>query len=453
MLRFTVIGFTLGSFVMGAVSAVFGQSHQESVLVLAGKQPFAALFIEQSAPALPCLPQLSNSLPQPGALSLGLEEWVNSPDIDAKWVSAFFANDCAAYKAAGVTADLYVPLIEQVLVENGLTTEYAWLPVALSGMNPLYEDLNRAGLWAIDRLNARMGGLRVNRFIDDRKSPAEASGAAARMLKVLDKRYPDDPVRVAIAMRFGIAYADRCEPGSIDNELSEYLGCLKVGMRLLQHTERRNTEAKWLDFLAEYEEITLTDTLSFAAVEAVLGMDKALTSALHPWFVGRVLLPDDRLPVVLPKKSALAFEVLADSAYAYTPPVAKPEQPALPSTESTTYKVRSGDVLGTIARRFGVRVSDLMAWNNLRNDRINVGQVLTIFAREAAQVSQEVPKPSPVEDSPMAEGQRIEYTVKDGDSLWLIARKYPGVSADDIMEWNGIDASIQPGKKLIIYLP
>jgi hypothetical protein len=113
------------------VSAVsWAQSHQEAVLELAGRQSFAKLFIKNETPALPCLPQLSNELPAPGPLSLGLDEWVNDPAIDSKWVSRFFANDCSVYKAAGVTADLYVPLIEQLLTEKGVKVKFAIHPVA-----------------------------------------------------------------------------------------------------------------------------------------------------------------------------------------------------------------------------------------------------------------------------------------------------------------------------------
>ena len=55
--------------------------------------------------------------------------------------------------------------------------------------------------------------------------------------------------------------------------------------------------------------------------------------------------------------------------------------------------------------------------------------------------------------SPVAQpaGDYTNYTVQPGESLWLIAKKFPGVSADNIMQWNSIDESIQPGQVLKIY--
>ena len=130
------------------------------------------------------------------------------------------------------------------------------------------------------------------------------------------------------------------------------------------------------------------------------------------------------------------------------------------TTNAITYKVRSGDVLGIIAQRYGVKVSSIKQWNNLYSDRINIGQELVIYLPKSKK-SQTKTYPVVVEEkedevdaSPKpGKGESQSYTVKSGESLWLIARKFPGVSAENIMEWNGISDKISPGQKLKIYKP
>ena len=62
------------------------------------------------------------------------------------------------------------------------------------------------------------------------------------------------------------------------------------------------------------------------------------------------------------------------------------------------------------------------------------------------------PPPKKEEKKPVSPtGEYTTYTVKSGESLWLIAKKFPGVSAENIMEWNGIDNDIRPGQQLKIY--
>ena len=102
--------------------------------------------------------------------------------------------------------------------------------------------------------------------------------------------------------------------------------------------------------------------------------------------------------------------------------------------------MKSGDVLGKIAERHGCTVAQLKAWNNLTSNNIRVGQKLIVSA--AAQ------KPSP---APSQSGEYTTYTVKSGDSFYSIAQKYPGVSAQNIMDFNGLTSSkIKPGMTIKI---
>jgi len=106
--------------------------------------------------------------------------------------------------------------------------------------------------------------------------------------------------------------------------------------------------------------------------------------------------------------------------------------------ERTTYKVRRGDNLTSIARKYGVGVSDLRAWNDLSSDRIRSGQRLTIYAGGTGNAT--------------SGGKRwVAYYVRRGENLTSIARKV-GASVGDIRQWNALkNDRLQVGQKLALY--
>jgi LysM repeat protein len=96
----------------------------------------------------------------------------------------------------------------------------------------------------------------------------------------------------------------------------------------------------------------------------------------------------------------------------------------LGTAQQTTYVVKAGDTLWAIANRFGVTINQIASANNIINvNLIRVGQVLIIPG------SSTVPDPEP--------GTQVKYTVKAGDTLWAIARKY-GVTVTQIAQANNI---------------
>ncbi len=139
------------------------------------------------------------------------------------------------------------------------------------------------------------------------------------------------------------------------------------------------------------------------------------------------------------------------------------------------YKLKTGDVLGIIAEKYDVRVEDLKYWNNITNERrIQAGRNLDIFVdddkvdfyRNIDENEQEESAPDEnfvkqlkqsstikaLED--LKNTPSVEYIVKSGESPYTIAKKFNGVTSDDILLWNHIDDArkIQVGQKLIIYL-
>ncbi len=126
---------------------------------------------------------------------------------------------------------------------------------------------------------------------------------------------------------------------------------------------------------------------------------------------------------------------------------------AAPKTEikNVEYIVQKGDNLGAIAKKNNVAVSDLKLWNELADDNIQLGDKLIVGKKLIMDTNHATAeKPSRKEKSTPTE-QDNHYYVKKGDSLFSIARKYPGVSVSDIKKWNRINGnSLKPGMRLKI---
>src|SRR5690606_3155886 len=110
------------------------------------------------------------------------------------------------------------------------------------------------------------------------------------------------------------------------------------------------------------------------------------------------------------------------------------------------YKVKSGDFLGKIAEKYGVGINQIKQWNGMRNSNVRIGQNLIIYPRKTGQ-----DLANNFSNKSGSSSENI-YTVRNGDSLWSISRKFPGVSVQNIKKWNDISGSnIKPGTKLKIY--
>ncbi|MBK7106422.1 MAG: LysM peptidoglycan-binding domain-containing protein [Ignavibacteriae bacterium] len=111
-----------------------------------------------------------------------------------------------------------------------------------------------------------------------------------------------------------------------------------------------------------------------------------------------------------------------------------------PIVQSKVYTVKKGDTIGKIAIRNKVSIADLKSWNNLKNDKINVGQKLSIG--QSSVVNNETNNNI---------DEKIVHKVKRGETLGHIAESYK-VKASEIRSWNGLKSSvIKVGQKLIIY--
>lgn len=113
------------------------------------------------------------------------------------------------------------------------------------------------------------------------------------------------------------------------------------------------------------------------------------------------------------------------------------------------YTIQKGDNLSTISKKFGTPITDLKEWNHLSDNNISLGKTLIVAKNEVAINTSKATASSFKKGK--TDADLHDYFVKKGDSLFSIAKKYPGVTVSDIKKWNDINAEdIKPGMKLKI---
>lgn len=112
------------------------------------------------------------------------------------------------------------------------------------------------------------------------------------------------------------------------------------------------------------------------------------------------------------------------------------------------YVVVKGDNLGNIAKKHKVSTDDLKLWNNLTDNNIQLGSTLIVSKTEVVVAEKTAKKDKSATKAKVSEEH---YYVQKGDSLYKIAKKYPGITISDIKKWNGIsNENLKPGMKLKI---
>jgi len=261
---------------------------------------------------------------------------------------------------------------------------------------------------------------------------------------------------------------------------------------IMNYYDEHNLIPRKIDLPVNTDTIMVNRKLHLGQVAHVLNMPIQQIRDMNPQY--RVDIVPASLqspyPLKLPEEYALEFIDLQDSIYAYNDSVyfnpdkltATPtryknsdyfHEPPGDNMAKLYYTIKSGDNLGFISEWYHVRLSDLKYWNNIRGNVIRSGQRLVIYVPKSKEfkyskvnsmsfaekqrsigkevtISGDIPNQIPPQD--IDDSDFIIYTVKENDTLWDIAKKYPGISDTDIMRLNNItDASkIRPGQKLKI---
>jgi membrane-bound lytic murein transglycosylase D len=300
---------------------------------------------------------------------------------------------------AGLGQHYYFPIFEHALAKYDLPLELKYLPIIESALNS--RAISRAGaggLWQFMVATGRIYNLEVNSLVDDRFDPVKASNAAARYLKDLYNIYYDWHLVIA---------AYNCGPGNVARAIRQAGG--KTGYWEIYQYLPRETRGYVPIFIAAnyimnfYQEhnmcpatppfVQVTDTVKvekrihLEQITSVLNVPLEELRFLNPQY-RQDIIPGNIKPcsLVLPMGKISSFSNNLDSIVAFRANELTAKQVTIePSnyakSEGSTvyYKVRSGDSLLKIARKYGTTVSKIKKWNGLKKDYLYAGQKLKIY--------------------------------------------------------------------------
>ncbi|MGB3345321.1 MAG: LysM peptidoglycan-binding domain-containing protein [Aequorivita sp.] len=362
-------------------------------------------------------------------------------------------------------SDYYFPMFEQELDKHNLPLELKYLAVIESALNPRAQSrVGATGLWQFMFSTGKMFGLDVSSYVDDRSEPIRATEAACKYLKSLNNSFNDwdlalaaynsGPGNVSKAIRRSGGKTNYWDLRSyLPRETAGYVPAFLATMYIFEYATEHGFQKRphRIPYVAT-DTIMVKEQISLQQVAEVTNLDIEELEFLNPAYKLGIIpvIKDKKYMLRLPLTSVGTFVNNEDAIYAYAKQKEENSEKSTPELytqpEKIRYRVKSGDFLGRIADRYGVKVSQVQNWNGMRNSTIRVGQNLIIYPNKRTQDIAQNTAPS------QNSGSEKTYTVRDGDSLWSISQKFPGVSIQNIQKWNDISGTtLKPGTKLKIY--
>jgi membrane-bound lytic murein transglycosylase D len=242
---------------------------------------------------------------------------------------------------------------------------------------------------------------------------------------------------------------------NLPRETAGYVPAFLATMYIFEYAEEHGFTRQVTDRpYFETDTVHVKSTITFNQISELVDVSEEELVFLNPSYKLKVIpyVKDKNYALRLPVDALGKFVANEEAIYAHVQNQLKSKEEPLPqiiqSQDQITYKVRSGDFLGKIAERYGVGVSQIKNWNGLRSNNLRIGQRLTIYPRKIPSSISSSNTAKSSENTVATAGVKV-HTVKSGDSLWTISKKYPGISIDNLRKWNGISGNdIKPGTKL-----
>ncbi len=375
-----------------------------------------------------------------------------------KYVKEFSRERSQYRRGIEERAAQYLPMMFQVFQEHGVPTELTLVPLIESNYRvEAVSPTGAVGLWQFVRSTAKCYGLKVNKWVDERRDPEKSTIAAAKYLHDLYDMLGDWDLAMAgyymgeykVHQAIG-RYRTRdisalAKTKAFGRGAKLYVSRIKAAIILASSPEKYNIQLPEL-LPRSYETVSVKRNKGLKTLAKQLGVGYQELRRLNPELKHAQTPPGKGL-YTLKVPQGLSPIMLANASTEQTAgtsetPVEKHSvkiQSASPTGEYWTYKVKRGDNLSKIAQKYGIDADVLKAINSIRNVKsLQIGQRLKI--PQAGQVSVASKK-----------SKVITHTVRRGDTLGSLAQRYK-VSVSTLKSYNNIrnERHLKIGKKLRI---
>jgi FOG: LysM repeat len=377
---------------------------------------------------------------------------ISNAQVDAhlKW----YSNHQAHLDRVTERSQRYLHYVVSELENNDMPLELALLPMIESSYDPFaYSRAKAAGLWQFVSGTGKNFGLRQDWWYDGRRDVVASTDAAIRYLQRLYNMFDNDWLLALAAYNSGEGRVRRAieknrsagKPTDfwslqLPKETRSYVPHLLALAQIVRTPEAYSVSLHDIPNDPYFIKISLDSQIDLMQAARLADIDLTELQHLNAGYNRWLTAPSGEHVLLVPVANAESFTSQLDN------------MPKLPPISWSEHTVAKGDVLGSIARRYKTTVDAIKSVNRLKNNNIRIGQVLLV---PSAAIT--MPEYTTSEDLMYGYGKKKPgsgaqyHTVRSGDNLWTIARRYD-TSVNTIARLNNIStkALLKPGQKLLV---
>lgn len=347
----------------------------------------------------------------------------------------------------------YLPMMKEIIKTYNLPTDLAYLPLVESGFsNMAYSHAHASGPWQFIPSTGRQYGMHRTHWVDERRDFEKSTHAACQYFSYLYSLFNSWNLALAsynggegrVGRQIKRQKTDNFWKLDLRQETENYVPLFHAALIIAKDPKAYGFDVTPEPPL-EYEWAATEKPLELKDVAKAIGTTAEILQDLNPE-LRRGVTPPDKSPYRLrvPKGTANLFAAVYQ------------DLPRSTRTEWARHSVRKGETLGAISKRYGITVADIVAANKLKSKHtLSIGQSLVIPVPMAAvsdKTERSVRKSeSSLTNKPLPKADGKKYTVKRGDTLWDLAKKY-GVTTSEIRQANRMGAhdKLAIGTSLVI---